>query len=110
MGKFVAAGLLGLSGLSLVGEHPLWGVGMLCAAGLLVWMGLQSRQAVRQVHARPTGWAHARQEVQVEVNRAQRQANQQVRQTVALARREAQKNLNAAVERVSAEQAERWVA
>ncbi|WP_100458662.1 hypothetical protein [Mycobacteroides abscessus] len=110
MGTLIAAGILGLLGLGTVSDYPVIGFGMLLAAGLLVWMGVQSRQAVRQVHARPTAWAHARQEVQMEVNRAQRQANQQVRQAVARARREARKNLNAAVARVSAEQASRWVA
>ncbi|AWG55014.1 hypothetical protein [Mycobacteroides abscessus] len=110
MGKWIAAGLLGLSGLSIVGQYPIVGFGMLCAGALLVWMGLQSRQAVRVERARPTAAREARQDVQHEVNSAQRDANRQLRRAVEKARRQAQKNLDGAVERVRAEQAQRWVA
>lgn len=110
MGKFVGAGLLGLSGLSIVGQYPVVGFGFLAAAGLLVWMGLQGRQAVRVERARPTAAREARMGVAQEVNSAQRDANRTMRQEVERARRQAQKNVDNAVQRVRAEQAQRWIA
>lgn len=110
MGKFIGAAVLAFLGLGTIGQYPLVGFGMLGVAGLLAWMGLQSRQAVRVERARPVAARQARQEVQAEVNRAQRQANRAVRQSVERARREAQKNLSGAVQRVEREQRERWVA
>lgn len=110
MGKWILVVLLGLSGLSLLSEHPLWGVGMLALSGLIGWMALQGRQSARVSHARPTAALQARQDVQQEVNRAQRDANRAVRQSVERARREAQKNLAGAVARVEREQRERWIA
>lgn len=109
MGKWIAAGLLGLSGLSLLSEYPLWGVGLLGFAALLVWMALQSRQAVRVERARPVAARSARAEVAQEVNRAQRDANKQLRAEVKRARVTAQRNVDNAVARVRAEQAQRWV-
>lgn len=109
MGKFIVAGLLAFSGMSILGQYPLWGVGMLLAAGLIGWMSLQGRQSARVERARPVAARQARQEVQSEVNSAQRQANRAVRQSVERARREAQKNLAGAVARVESEQAQRWV-
>lgn len=110
MGKFIVAGLLGFLGLGLIGDYPLVGFGMLAAAGLLVWMSVQGRRAVRVERARPTAARSARAEVQTEANRAQRDANRQVRQQVERARREAQRSLAGAVQRVEQEQAQRWVA
>ncbi|SIB99752.1 hypothetical protein [Mycobacteroides abscessus] len=110
MGKWIVAGLLAFSGMSLLGQYPVWGVGMLLAAGLIGWMGMQGRQSARVERARPTAAREARQEVQSEVNRAQRDANRAVRTQVERARREAQRSLASAVQRVQQEQAARWVA
>lgn len=110
MGKWIVVALLGLSGMSILSEYPLWGVGLLVAAGLIGWMTLQGRRSVRVERSRPTAARSARAEVQSEVNAAQRQANREVRQQVERARREAQTNLASAVARVEAEQRERWVA
>ncbi|MBN7493064.1 hypothetical protein I3U56_21655 [Mycobacteroides abscessus subsp. abscessus] len=109
MGKWIVAGLLGFLGLGLIGDYPLVGFGLLAAAGLLVWMGLQGRQSARVERSRPVAARQARMDVQQEANRAQRDANREVRATVERARREAQKNVNSAVQRVQAEQASRWV-
>lgn len=109
MGKWIVAGLLALSGLSLLSEYPVWGFGMLCAAGLIGWMTLQGRQSARVERSRPVAARQARQEVQAEVNAAQRDANRAVRTQVERARREAQRNLAGAVQRVQQEQAQRWV-
>lgn len=109
MGKFIVAGLLALSGMSILGQYPLVGVGLLGVAGLLAWMALQGRQSVRVERSRPVAARQARQEVQQEVNRAQRDANRAVRGAVERARREAQRNLASAVQRVEREQASRWV-
>ncbi|SLI77029.1 Uncharacterised protein [Mycobacteroides abscessus subsp. massiliense] len=95
MGKLIGAAALAFLGLGLIGDYPIVGFGMLAAAGLLVWMGMQGRQSVRVERARPTAARQARQEVQSEVNRAQRDAN---------------RNLASAVQRVEREQRERWVA
>lgn len=108
--KLVAAGLLALFGLGLIGDYPVVGFGVLGVAGLLVWMSLQSRQSVRVDRSRPVAARSARMEVAQEVNAAQRAANREMRQAVSAARREAQRNLASAVERVRAEQAARWVA
>lgn len=109
MGKFVGAGLLAFLGLGTIGQYPVVGFGMLAVAGLLTWMGLQSRQAVRVERARPTAARQARMDVQAEVNRAQRDANRAMRAEVKRARVTAQRNVDGAVQRVRAEQAERWV-
>ncbi|MDO3167184.1 hypothetical protein P5V90_09480 [Mycobacteroides abscessus subsp. abscessus] len=110
MGKWICAGLLALFGLGLIGDYPLVGFGMLCAAGLIGWMALQGRRSVRVERSRPVAARQARLDVQQEVNRAQRDANRQVRGAVERARREAQANLASAVQRVQAEQAQRWSA
>lgn len=110
MGKYVGAAVLAFLGLGTISDYPLIGFGFLAAGGLLVWMALQGRAAVRVSHARPTAAREARQEVQSEVNRAQRDANKQLRQTVERARREAQRNVDNAVQRVRAEQERRWIA
>lgn len=109
MGRWIVVALLGLSGISLLGQYPLWGFGLLAVAGLIGWMALQGRQSARVERARPTAAREARQDVQREVNAAQRDANRAVRQSVERARREAQKNLASAVQRVEREQRERWV-
>ncbi|SHX81922.1 hypothetical protein [Mycobacteroides abscessus] len=109
MGKWFLVVLLGLSGMSILSEYPLWGVGLLALSGLIAWMTLQGRRAVRVERARPTAARSARAEVQSEANRAQRAANRDVRSAVERARREAQKNLAGAVQRVEREQASRWV-
>lgn len=108
MGRWILIGLLAFSGMSLLGQYPVWG--LLAAAGLLAWMGLQGRQAGRVERARPMAARSARMEVQSEVNAAQRAANREVRSAVERARREAQRNLAGAVQRVQQEQRERWVA
>ncbi|SKO98013.1 hypothetical protein [Mycobacteroides abscessus] len=100
MGKPIFAGLLALSGMSLLGDHPVWGVGALALSGLIVWMALQGRQAARPVsHARPTEWAQARQQSQLEVARAERAARATVRRAVKQADRRGQ----AAVQRAAAQ-------
>lgn len=109
MGKYVAAGLLGLSGLSLLSEYPLWGVGLLGLSGLIVWMALQGRATVRAERARPVAARSARMDVQAEVNSAQRDANKQLRAEVKRARVTAQRNVDNAVARVRAEQSQRWM-
>ncbi|KRQ31287.1 MULTISPECIES: SPFH domain-containing protein [Mycobacteroides] len=110
MGKWIGAVILGVLGLGSIGQYPLVGFGMLGAAGLLIWMGMQSRQAVRIERSRPTAARQARQEVQAEVNEAQRDANRQLRREVARARAQAQRNVDDAVARVQAEQSQRWIA
>ncbi|SLJ13366.1 hypothetical protein [Mycobacteroides abscessus] len=109
MGKWILVGVLAFSGMSLLGQYPVWGVGMLLAAGLIGWMGMQGRQSARVERSRPVAARQARQDVQAEVNAAQRAANREMRRAVEKARRQAQKNLAGAVERVRAEQAQRWV-
>lgn len=110
MGRWILVALLGLSGMSILSEYPLWGVGLLALSGLIGWMSVQGRRAVRVERSRPTAARQARQEVQAEVNSAQRDANRAVRQQVERARREAQRTLAGAVQRVQQEQAARWVA
>lgn len=110
MGKWILVVLLGLLGISLLGQYPVWGFGLLAVAGLIGWMSVQGRQAGRVERARPVAARQARMDVQQEVNRAQRDANRQVRQSVERARREAQRSLASAVQRVEAERRERWVA
>lgn len=110
MSKLVAAGLLGLLGLGLIGDYPLIGFGFLAAGALLVWMAMQSRQSLRVERSRPAAARSARMEVQSEVNAAQRDANRQVRAEVARARRQAQRNVDNAVQRVARDQAQRWIA
>ncbi|SHO82568.1 hypothetical protein [Mycobacteroides abscessus] len=105
MGKWLAVALLALSGLSILGDHPLWGVGMLALSGLIVWMALQGRQAARPVsHARPTEWAHARSESQMQVARAERAARATVRRAVKAADRRGELAVQRAAERVRQEQ------
>lgn len=110
MGKLIVAGLLAFSGMSILGQYPVWGFGLIGVAGLIGWMSLQSRQSLRVERARPVAARSARAEVQSEVNAAQRQANREVRAQVERARREARRNLSGAVARVEQEQRERWVA
>lgn len=110
MGKWIVAGLLAFSGMSILSEYPLWGVGLIGVAGLIGWMSVQGRQSVRVERSRPTAAREARYDVQSEVNRAQRDANRAVRSAVERARREAQRNLAGAVQRVEREQAQRWSA
>lgn len=105
MGKWIFAGLLGLSGLSLLSDYPLWGVGLLALSGLIVWMSLQGRRAARPAsHARPTEWAQARHESQVEVARAEREARAVVRRAVRQADRRGELAIQRAAERVRQEQ------
>ncbi|MBF9327932.1 MULTISPECIES: hypothetical protein [Mycobacteroides] len=111
MGKLIFAGLLALSGMSLLGDHPLWGVGMLALAGLIGWMTLQGRQSSRPVaHARPTEWAQARQQSAMEVARAEREARAVVRRAVRQADKRGQAAVRRAAERVQAEQGSGWSA
>lgn len=100
MGKWVLVGLLGLSGLSLLSDYPLVGFGMMAVAGLIVWMSLQGRRSAQPVsHARPTEWAQARRESQMQVARAEREARNHVRRAV----RQADKRGQVAVQRASAQ-------
>lgn len=111
MGKWIAVALLALSGLSILGDHPLWGVGMLALAGLIGWMTLQGRQSSRPVvHARPVEWARARQQSQLEVARAEREARAVVRRAVKAADRRGELAVQRAAERVQADQAAGWSA
>ncbi|MBE5506447.1 hypothetical protein [Mycobacteroides abscessus] len=100
MGKWIFVALLALSGLSILGDHPVWSVGMLALSGLIGWMALQSRQSSRPVvHARPVEWAQARQQSAMEVARAEREARAVVRRAVKAADRRGQ----AAVQRATAQ-------
>lgn len=111
MGKLIVAGLLGLSGLSLLSDYPLVGFGLLAAAALLVWMSLQGRHSSRPVsHARPTEWARARQESALEVARAERAARAVVRRAVRQADRRGELAVQRAVAQVQADQAQGWSA
>lgn len=109
MGKFVGAAVLAFLGLGTIGRYPVVGFGMLGVAALLVWMSLQSRQAVRVERSRPVAARSARADVQAEVNRAQRDANREMRRAVEKARVTAQRNVDNAVARVRAEQSQRWM-
>ncbi|SLD23467.1 hypothetical protein [Mycobacteroides abscessus] len=110
MSKYVAAAvILGVLGLGLIGQYPVISLGMIAAAGVLVWMSLQARQATRVERSRPTAARQARLDVQQEVEKARCQANRQVRREVEKARRQAQQNVNNAVERTRSEQSQRWV-
>lgn len=111
MGKWVLVGLLAFSGLSILSEYPLWGVGLLALSVLIVWMSLQGRQTARPVsHARPTEWAQARRESQMEVARAERQARAAVRNAVRQADRRGQVAVQRAAAQVQADQAQGWSA
>lgn len=111
MGKWIAAFLLALSGLSLLSEHPLWGVGALALSGLIGWMALQGRQSSRPAsHARPTEWAQARQESALQVARAEREARAVVRRAVKAADRRGQAAVQRAAALVRQEQAAGWSA
>lgn len=111
MGKWVLVGLLGLSGLSILSEYPLWGVGLLALSVLIVWMSLQGRQSSRPVaHARPTEWARARQESAMEVARAERAARAMVRRAVRQADRRGQVAVQRATAQVRHEQGSGWSA
>lgn len=111
MGKWILVGLLGLSGLSLLSEYPLVGFGLLAAAALLVWMSLQGHRSSRPVsHVRPTAWAQARRESQLEVARAEREARAMVRRAVRQADRRGQAAVQRASAQVQEDQAQGWSA
>lgn len=111
MGKWIFVVVLGLSGMSLLSEHPLIGFGMLAVAGLIGWMALQGRQSSRPTsHVRPTEWAQARQQSAVEVARAEREARATVRRAVKQADKRGQAAVRRAAERVRQEQAAGWSA
>lgn len=111
MGKLIFAGLLGLSGMSLLSGYPLWGVGLLALSGLIIWMSLQGRHSSRPVsHARPTEWARARQESAMEVARAEREARNHVRRAVRQADKRGQVAVQRASAQVQAEQGSGWSA
>ena len=109
MGKWIAAGILGVLGLGTISQYPIVGFGMIAAAGVLVWMSLQARQAARVERSRPTAARQARLDVQQKVEKARREAHRQVRREVEKARRQAQRNVDDAVERTRSEQSQRWV-
>ncbi|SKU64833.1 Uncharacterised protein [Mycobacteroides abscessus subsp. massiliense] len=111
MGKWIFGALLALSGMSLLGDHPLWGVGCLALSGLIIWMALRGRQSSRPVsHARPTEWSRSRQESAMEVARAERQARAAVRSAVRQADKRGQAAVQRAAERVRQEQSAGWSA
>lgn len=111
MGKWIFAGLLAFSGLSLLSEYPLVGFGLLALSGLVVWMSLQGRQSSRPVaHTRPTEWAQARRESQMQVARAEREARNHVRRAVRRADKRGQAVVQRAAERVRQEQSAGWSA
>lgn len=111
MGKLIFAGLLGLSGMSLLSDYPAVGFGLLALSVLIVWMSLQGRQAARPVaHARPTEWARARQESAMQVARAEREARSAVRRAVRQADRRGQVAVQRASAQVQAEQGSGWSA
>lgn len=111
MGKWSFVVVLGLSGMSLLSEHPLIGFGMLAVAGLIGWMTLQGRQSSRPAsHARPTEWAQARQESALQVARAEREARAVVRRAVKAADRRGQAAVQRAAALVRQEQAAGWSA
>ncbi len=94
----------------MLSDYPVVGFGLLAVAALLVWMSLQGRRAARPIaHARPTEWARARQESQVEVARAERAARAAVRRVVRQADRRGQAAVQRAAERVRHEQDAGWV-
>lgn len=110
MGKLIVAVLLGLSGMPLLSEYPLWGVGLLALSGLIIWMSLQGRRSSRPVsHARPTEWARARQESALEVARAEREVRAAVRRAVRQADRRGELAIQRAAAQVQAEQGSGWV-
>ncbi|MBV6362757.1 hypothetical protein HZD78_22690 [Mycobacteroides chelonae] len=111
MGKWIFGALLALSGMSLLGDHPLWGVGCLALSGLIIWMALQGRQSSRPVsHARPTEWAQARQQSAMEVARAEREARAVVRRAAKAADRRGQAAVQRAAAQVRQEQGSGWSA
>ncbi|SKG53857.1 Uncharacterised protein [Mycobacteroides abscessus subsp. massiliense] len=111
MGKLIFAGLLAFSGLSILSEYPLWGVGLLALSVLIVWMSLQGRQSSRPVaHARPVEWAQARRESALEVARAEREARNHVRRAVRQADKRGQVAVQRAAAQVRAEQSAGWSA
>lgn len=111
MGKWIFVVVLALSGLSILGDHPVWGVGLLGLSGLIIWMALQGRQSSRPTsHVRPTEWAQARQQSQMEVARAEREARAVVRRAVRQADKRGQAAVRRAAERVQAEQGSGWSA
>ncbi|MFV8308797.1 MULTISPECIES: hypothetical protein [Mycobacteroides] len=111
MGKWILVGLLGLSGLSMLSDYPLWGVGLLALSGLIIWMSWQGRRSAQPVsHARPTEWAQARRESQVEVSRAERAARAAVRRAVRQADKRGQVAVQRAAAQVQAEQGSGWSA
>ncbi|AMT69259.1 MULTISPECIES: hypothetical protein [Mycobacteroides] len=111
MGKLIFAGLLGFSGLSVLSDYPVVGFGLLAVAALLVWMSLQGRRSSRPVsHARPTEWAQARQQSQLEVARAEREARAVVRRAVRQADKRGQAAVQRAAAQVQAEQGSGWSA
>lgn len=111
MGKWVLVGLLGLSGLSMLSDYPLVGFGMMAVSVLIVWMSLQGRHSSRPVsHVRPTEWAQARREGQMEVARAEHAARAMVRRAVRQADKRGQVAVQRASERVRQEQGVGWSA
>lgn len=111
MGKWILVGLLALSGMSLLSDHPLWGIGLLLAAGLIGWMSLQGRRSSRPTsHVRPTEWAQARRESQMQVARAEREARAVVRRAVRQADKRGQTAVQRASAQVQADQAQGWSA
>ncbi|SIA10415.1 Uncharacterised protein [Mycobacteroides abscessus subsp. abscessus] len=109
MGKWILVGLLGLSGLSLLSEYPLWGAVMLAAAGLIAFFSVRSSGGSRSysMPTRPGQLASARYDAREEVASAERDAAHMVRAAQEGAESEGQSALRAAL--VFLSQEPRWV-
>ncbi|WJR34078.1 hypothetical protein P3F83_01080 [Mycobacteroides immunogenum] len=109
MGKWILVGLLGLSGLSLLSEYPLWGAVMLAAAGLIMWLSVRGSGGPRGYTppARPGQLASARFDAREEIASAERRAARMVSAAQEDAEAQGTEALRAAVQFLAAQP--RWV-
>ncbi|SIE96495.1 hypothetical protein [Mycobacteroides abscessus] len=109
MGKWILVGLLGLSGLSLLSEYPLWGAVMLGAAGLITFFSVRGSGGSRtgSLSARPHQLASARYDAREELASAERSARRMVRDAQEGAESEGREALRAAMQFLANEA--RWV-
>ncbi|MBN7564500.1 hypothetical protein I3U61_10890 [Mycobacteroides abscessus subsp. massiliense] len=109
MGKWILVGLLGLSGLSLLSEYPLWGAVMLGAAGLIVFSAVRGSGGSRthSMPTRPGQLASARYDAREEIASAERSAARLVNSAREDAEEQGQSALRAAMQFLSQEA--RWV-
>ncbi|AMT69227.1 MULTISPECIES: hypothetical protein [Mycobacteroides] len=110
MGKWILVGLLGLSGLSLLSEYPLWGAVMLAAAGLIAFFSVRSSGGSRSysMPTRPGQLSAARYDSREEISNAERDAARMVRAAQEGAEEQGQSALRAAMTFLSQET--RWLA